>query len=52
VGGVVGVCEQPPPAGFDLKCVAVKPVSLVAAQLVPMLTAPWEVPVVLHIEPS
>lgn len=52
VGGVVGAEEHPPLAGVDLKCVAVKPESEVAAQPVPMPTAPCEDPTVLHIEPS
>jgi hypothetical protein len=52
VGCVVGTEEQPPLAGVDLKWVAVKLESEVAAQLVPMPTAPWEEPFVLHIEPS
>ena len=52
VAGVVGVPAQPPVAGVDLKCVAVKPESVVAAHAPVMPVAPSEAPFVLHIDPS
>ncbi len=51
VGCVVGVVLHPPFGGVDLKCVAVKLPSLVAAQLDAM-SMPCEAPISLHIEPS
>jgi len=52
VGCVVGVPPQPPVAGVDLKWVAEKPESLVAAQDAVIPSAPWKAPFVLHIDPS
>jgi len=51
-GCVFGVAAQPPEGGVDVKCVAVKLLSLVEAQLEPRPTAPCEFPTVLHIELS
>ncbi len=52
VAGAVGVVPlHPPCGGVDLKCVAVKLLSLVAAQT-EATSEPCEAPTSLHIDPS